>query len=72
MSTLVIGNIIFLLSTLVIGINLHRKYVGLEKYTLLYIFLFSWITVSLNYYVNKIKNLILNTLMVKAIYKMKI
>ncbi|EOP29365.1 hypothetical protein IGG_03226 [Bacillus cereus HuB13-1] len=28
MSTLVIGNIIFLLSTLVIGINLHRKYVG--------------------------------------------
>ena len=57
MSTLVIGNIIFLLSTLVIGINLHRKYVGLEKYTLLYIFCLVGFTVSLNYYVNKIKKL---------------
>ena len=28
MSALVIGSIIFLLSILVIGINLHRKYVG--------------------------------------------
>ena len=67
-----IGNIIFLLSTLVIGINLHRKYE--DKKNILYCIFFCLVgfTVSLNYYVNKIKNLILDTLMVKAIYKMKI
>ncbi|ACK60233.1 hypothetical protein BCB4264_A2459 [Bacillus cereus B4264] len=53
-----IGNIIFLLSTLVIGINLHRKYVGLEKiYFIVYFFCLVGFTVSLNYYVNKIKKL---------------
>lgn len=58
MSILVIGNIIFLLSTLVIGINLHRKYVGLEKiYFIVYFFCLVGFTVSLNYYVNKIKKL---------------
>ena len=72
MSTLVIGSIIFSLSTLVIGINLHRKY-RIRK-NILYCIFFCLVgfTVSLNYYVNKIKNLILDTLMVKAIYKMKI
>ena len=74
MSTLVIGNIIFLLSTLVIGINLHRKYGDKKnKYTLLYIyFCLVGFIVSINYYVNKIKNLILDILMAKAIYKMTI
>ena len=74
MSTLVIGNIIFLLSTLVIGINLHRKY-RIRKINILYcIFIFCLVgfIVSINYYVNKIKNLILDILMAKAIYKMTI
>ena len=75
MSTLVIGNIIFLLSTLVIGINLHRKYrIRKNKYTFIVYLFFCLVgfIVSINYYVNKIKNLILDILMAKAIYKMTI